>query len=245
VDLPAAEETEPEPEPEISLDSKRAEFKWPADAATRFSPEVLDSYLVDHVLTETERRAYYRSRPAKALFADRLYVPGTDVIVLGKDTFDPPEPPVGEDLTQYRAWNSSLLAKFIADKDVLFGSVKNGKFTVSKIAEVKKKLVRKREKGSKKFEPVVCATGENDKETMLKFAKFIDKTGVGAPKIVGSKGEKEMTGPDLCTYIELLCREENRCVWITPEELSVLYDGKAKKGEPPTNQDQFTEAFRK
>jgi hypothetical protein len=56
VDLPAAEETEPEPEPEISLDSKRAEFKWPADAATRFSPEVLDSYLVDHVLTETERR---------------------------------------------------------------------------------------------------------------------------------------------------------------------------------------------
>ena len=54
-----------------------------------------------------------------------------------------------------------------------------------------------------------------------------------------------MTGPDLCTYIELLCREENRCVWITPEELSVLYDGKAKKGEPPTNQDQFTEAFRK
>jgi hypothetical protein len=248
VDLPLVEEPEEE---EVTLDedvleTKRAEYKWPADALTRFSPEILDSFLVDHVLTETERRAYYRSRPPKALFAERLYVPGTDLIVLGKDTFDPPEPPVGEDLTQYRAWNESLLAKFIADKDVLFGSVKNGKFTVSKMTEAKKKLVRKREKGSKKFEPVICGTGENDKDTMLAFAKFIDKTGVGAPKITTSRGgEKEMSGPDLCAYIELLCREENRCVWITPEELSVLYDGKAKKGEPPTNQDQFTVAFRK
>ena len=248
MDLPLPEEADEE-EVEVAddlLETKRAEYKWPADAVTRFSPEVLDSFLVDHVLTDTERRAYYRSRPAGALFADRLVVPGTDIIVLGKDTFDPPEPPVGEDLTQYRAWTAGLLGKFIADKDVLFGSVKNGKFTVSKMTEVKKKLVRKREKGSKKFEPVVCGTGENDKETMIAFAKFIDKTGVGAPKITGARGaEKEMAGPDLCTYIELLCREENRCVWITPEELSVLYDGKAKKGEQPTNQDQFTEAFRK
>ena len=250
VDLPLpTAEPEPEPEPEVTedlLETKRTLVTWPADAATRFPPEILDSYVVDHVLSDTERRAYYRSRPAKALFVDRLVVPGTDILVLGKDTFDPPEPPVGDELTQYRAWNASLLAKFIADKDVLFGSVKNGKLTVSKMHEVGGKLVRKREKGSKKFEPVVCGTGENDKETMIQFAKYIDSRGVGAPKIVGAKGaEKEMTGPDLCTYIELLCREENRCVWITPEELSVLYDGKAKKGDPPTNQDQFTEAFRK
>jgi hypothetical protein len=46
-------------------------------------------------------------------------------------------------------------------------------------------------------------------------------------------------------YIELLAREEHRCVWVTPEELSVLYDGKAKKGQAPTNQDTFTDSFRK
>jgi hypothetical protein len=34
-------------------------------------------------------------------------------------------------------------------------------------------------------------------------------------------------------------------MWVTPEELAVLYDGKAAKGQPPTNQDTFTEAFRK
>jgi hypothetical protein len=54
-----------------------------------------------------------------------------------------------------------------------------------------------------------------------------------------------MTGPQRCVYIELLCREENNCIWVTPEELSVLYDGKAAKGQQPTNQDIFTEAFRK
>jgi hypothetical protein len=249
VPLPAP--TAPTEEPAVEaaedvLETKRTEHTWPADAVTRFSTDILDSYIVDHVLTETERRAYYRSRPAKALFVDRVSVPGTDIFVLDKDTFDPPEPPVGEDLTHYRAWNEALVAKFIANKDTLFGSVKNGKFTVSKMSVVDGKLVRKREKGSKKFEPVVCGTGENDKDTMIALSKFIDKANVGAPKIAGAKGaEKDMSGPDLCAYIELLCREEHNCIWITPEELAVLYDGKAKKGDPPTNQDQFTEAFRK
>jgi superfamily II DNA or RNA helicase len=243
-EVEAPPEPEPEPEPDTDvLETKRTEFEWPADAVTRFRPEILDSYLVDHVLTDTERRAYFKSRPAKALFVDRVNVPGTEIFVMGKDTFEPPEPPVGDDLTQYRAWNSALLAKFIANKDVLFASVKNNKLTISKMTET---LARRREKAGKKFEPVVCGTGENDKETMLKFAKFIDAKGVGAPKIKGSKGaEKEMPGTDLCTYIELLCREEHNSFWLTPEELDVLYDGKAKKGEPPTNQDQFTEAFRK
>ena len=100
---------------------------------------------------------------------------------------------------------------------------------------------RKREKGSKKFEPVVCDTGENSTAVMNTFAKFIDKKKVGLPQVKG----KNMTGPQRCVYIELLCREENKCVWVTPEELTVLYDGKAAKGQQPTNQDTFTEAFRK
>jgi hypothetical protein len=54
-----------------------------------------------------------------------------------------------------------------------------------------------------------------------------------------------MSGPVRCVYIELLAREEHNCMWITPEELSVLYDGKALKGQPATNQDTFTESFRK
>jgi hypothetical protein len=80
---------------------------------------------------------------------------------------------------------------------------------------------------------------------MNAFAKFADSKGVGLPKLPAKQGKaKEMTGPQRCMYIELLSREEHNCIWITPEELSCLYDGKGSKGQT-TNQDTFTEAFRK
>ena len=97
------------------------------------------------------------------------------------------------------------------------------------------------------MDPIVCDTGDNNTATMNVFAKFIDSKGVGIPMVVPAPGKppKAMTGTNRCVYIELLCREEHNCVWVTPEELSVLYDGTATKGQPPTNQDTFTKAFRK
>jgi hypothetical protein len=222
------------------MDVKRAAFTFPGDAVTRFSEKVLNGYIFDHVFTDGEKRAYLKTRPSLP-FASRLYVGDTDYIVLGKDTFEPPEPPIGDDLSAYRAWNAALLTKFIEQKDTLFASLKNGKLTISKMSVEGDTVTRKREKGSKKFEPIVCDTGENTTGIMNSFATFVDSKGVGLPKL----GTKGMTGPQRCVYIELLCREEHRCVWITPEELAVLYDGKASKGQTPTNQDVFTEAFRK
>ena len=241
VDLPEVKQvTAPSEIASDLLDVKRAAFTFPGDATTRFSEQVLNGYIFDHVFTDGEKRAYLKTHPTLP-FASRLYVEGTDYIVLGKDTFEPPEPPIGDDLSAYRAWNAALLAKFIEQKDTLFASLKNGKLTISKMTVEGDTITRKREKGSKKFEPIVCDTGENTTGTMNSFATFIDSKGVGLPK-VGTKG---MTGPQRCVYIELLCREEHNCVWITPEELAVLYDGKASKGQTPTNQDVFTEAFRK
>ena len=241
VDLPEVKQvTAPSEIASDLLDVKRAAFTFPGDAVTRFSEQVLNGYIFDHVFTDGEKRAYLKTHPTLP-FASRLYVEGTDYIVLGKDTFEPPEPPIGDDLSAYRAWNAALLAKFIEQKDTLFASLKNGKLTISKMTVEGDTITRKREKGSKKFEPIVCDTGENTTGTMNSFATFIDSKGVGLPK-VGTKG---MTGPQRCVYIELLCREEHNCVWITPEELAVLYDGKASKGQTPTNQDVFTEAFRK
>ena len=241
VDLPEVKQvTAPSEIASDLLDVKRAAFTFPGDATTRFSEQVLNGYIFDHVFTEGEKRAYLKTHPTLP-FASRLYVEGTDYIVLGKDTFEPPEPPIGDDLSAYRAWNAALLAKFIEQKDTLFASLKNSKLTISKMNVEGDTVTRKREKGSKKFEPIVCDTGENTTGTMNSFATFIDSKGVGLPKI----GTKGMTGPQRCVYIELLCREEHNCVWITPEELAVLYDGKASKGQTPTNQDVFTEAFRK
>jgi hypothetical protein len=223
------------------LDTKRKEFKFPADASTRFSEEILNGYIFDHEFTDAEKRAYLKTHPDSLPFASRLYVEGTDYIVLGKDTYEPPEPPIGDDLSAYKAWNTALLNKFIENKDMLFASLKNNKLTISKMTVEGDVPKRKREKGSKKFEPIVCDTGENSTSVMNVFAKYIDKNGIGLPQI----NNKNMTGPQRCVYIELMCREEHSCVWVTPEELSVLYDGKSAKGQEPTNQDIFTEAFRK
>ena len=250
VDLPVVEEPESAAPLVVApdlLDTKREAFKFPADARDRFSPEVLNGYIFDHEFTDTEKRAYLRTRPNTLPFLKRLEVEGTDILVLGKDTYEPAEMPVGEELSAVKAWNAGLLKTFIDNKDTLFASLKNGKLTISKMA-VEGDVVRRRiEKGGKKFEPVVCDTGENNTATMNAFAKFIDRKKVGIPKVSPGAGKplKDMAGPGRCVYIELLAREENNCVWITPEELAVLYDGKAAKGQPPTNQDTFTESFRK
>ena len=129
----------------------------------------------------------------------------------------------------------------------MFASLKNGKLTISKMNVEGEKVTRKLDKAGKKFEPIICDTGENNTATMNAFAKYIDSKGVGLPKVAPGPGKapKDMTGPSRCVYIELLCREEHKCVWVTPEELAILYDGKAAKGQRPTNQDTFTESFRK
>jgi len=242
IDLPEVKESVGPAEiaPDL-LDVKRKAFTFPGDASTRFSEQVLNGYIFDHEFTDGEKRAYLKTHPTTLPFASRLYVEDTDYIVLGKDTYEPPEPPIGDDLTAYRAWNAALLTKFIEQKDTLFASLKNGKLTISKMSVEGDTITRKREKGSKKFEPIVCDTGENTTGVMNSFATFIDSKGVGLPKL----DTKGLTGPKRCMYIELLCREEHNCVWITPEELAILYDGKASKGQTPTNQDVFTEAFRK
>jgi hypothetical protein len=247
-ELPAPESKEEVPVAEVAsdiLDVAREAFVFPADATTRFSTEILNGYVFDHVLTDAEKRAYLKPHPTTLPFAKRLYVEGTDYIVMGKDTFEPPEPPIGEELSAYKAWNTILLNTFIANKNTLFASLKNGKLTISKMTDTAIPT-RKLEKGGKKFEPIVCDTGENSTKVMNVFAKYIDSKGVGIPMMeIPNKPPKPMTGSQRCVYIELLAREEHNCVWVTPEELAVLYDGKAAKGQTPTNQDIFTEAFRK
>lgn len=250
VELPRPEPKEAPVVTEVApdlLDTKRESYKFPADAKERFSTGVLNGFIFDHEFTDAEKRAYLRNRRGILPFSQRLYVEGSDYIVLGKDIFEPPEMPVGDDLTAYKAWNASLLKTFIDNKDKLFASLKNRKLTISKMSVEGDAITRKLDKTGKKFEPIICDTGENNTATMNSFAKFIDSKGVGLPKIASAPGKppKEMTGPSRCIYIELLAREEHNCVWVTPEQLSVLYDGKTVKGQPRSNQDTFTEAFRK
>jgi hypothetical protein len=54
-----------------------------------------------------------------------------------------------------------------------------------------------------------------------RLAKHIDSRGIGIPPVKNV--------PEACLYAELLAREEHNCFWLTPEELSVLYDNEENK----------------
>lgn len=225
VDLEAAEEVEV-PVVEETKDLVEERRNFPDLIKSRFSEEVLNGYVFDHMLNPEEKRAYLRKYANKLPFANRLFVPGTDIIVLGKDNYDPPEELVGSDRTAYEAWKKALVDRFISNKDKVFGSVNaTGAFTVSKMTEDIKRNITKE---MKRYDPITCGTGANDKGTMTKYAKYIDKTGVGIPAGAGSKW---------CMYVELLAREEHNGVWVTPEELDVLYNDKSAR-------DVFTAEFK-
>ena len=247
------------------LQTKRDALVLPIDAKERFSEEVLNGYVFDHEFTDAEKRAYLKTNPENIPFIKSLVV-SEDLIVLGKDTFEPPGEPIGSIGTQYTEWKKALVQKFIEKKAIMFASVKNKKFTLSKM-NIKEDgtIERKIEKAAKRYEPIACGTGDNDIKSMLAYMKFVDTKGIGAPpkKIPSKKKEGAIDSDkkllesttdfsnagEMCVYAELLTREqaaenEEKVFWITPEELAVLYDGKGTKGNP-TNQDTFTQAFKK
>jgi superfamily II DNA or RNA helicase len=234
-DLPTGVAPEPEPVKEIAPDvlaTKRAEAKFPGDATTRFEPEILDAYVFDHLFTEVEKRAYLRATPE---FGDRLRVPGTDILIRGNQQYDPDELPIGEEKTRVDEWTAALATKFmdVIAKNTIFASLSTGnKFTISKLKKVSDtEVVRGYTPDSRTFLPTTCGTGGHSKDVMVAFAKTVDKRGVGIPEGVSTVG-------DICIYSELLAREQTKCVWFTPEELSVLYGDTDLK-------DKFTAAFKK
>jgi hypothetical protein len=243
----AVEEEEPQEEalPEVApdlLSIKREAYAWPADAKTRFSEEVLNGFIFDHEFTDTERRAYLKTRPTTLPFADRLMVPDSDLIVLGEGVFDPPGIPLGEEGSKFRAWNAEVLSRFVENKGMIFASLKlkDKKFVISKTKQNADGTFRRDiDKTQKKFEPIVCGTGEYDKTSVMALSKYIDKEGIGTPESQVIDGKtKKLTREDICVYTELLVREEHNSMWITPEELSVLY-------ENPDNKKSFTVSFKK
>jgi hypothetical protein len=238
----AEEETKEEPVAIEStvLDDRRRAFQWPKGVVERFDESLLNGYIFDHTFSDAERRAYLKSKPTNLPFAKQLFV-SDDLFVLGNDEFDPPEVPVGTAGAQYRAWNATLLKRFIDAKDKLFASVKlkDKKFVISKTKPNPDGTLRRDiDKTQKKFDPIVCGSGEYDKGATLELSKFIDPKGVGVPAT--------LKRDDICVYTELLAREnatlpaETRKIeWFTPEELSILY----KKDSE--NKQAFTTAFKK
>jgi hypothetical protein len=216
VPLPEVEAT-PKPAVTDAPDlSQMRDFPFPVD---RFDAAVLDGYAFDHSITNAQKVLYLRSGQTTQ-FSSRLAVPGTDILVLGHETYDPPEVPPGEELTAVTKWTDDLVTHFEANKSKIFASVREGKLTISRFKMEGETPVR--EAGKKRDVPIVCGTGENKKDGILALVKLIDRTGAGVPADV-AKTNKETW----CIYAELLIRThmqdpDPKMVWYTPEEMETI-----------------------
>ena len=180
---------------------------------------VLPGYMFDR-LPRDQKIAYLRSPAAKDLpFGDRLRVPGTEILVLGKDDYDPPDP-IGDDRTAVQEWERALNERYTADNDKMIATLKDGKFSIGKFEE--KDGAFKRIHGVKRDVPIVCGTGSNGIKEVAKLAMYVDIRKRGIPEI-----PKKSTWSQ-CDIMELLAREQNAIVWYTPEEMDVLTKLKTK-----------------
>lgn len=182
---------------------------------------VLPGYMFDR-LSREQKIAYLRSPESKALpFADRLRVPGTEILVLGKEDYDPPDP-IGDDRTAAQAWVAALNERYVKDNDKMIGTMKDGKFSIGRFEE--KDGVFTRIHGAKRDVPIVCGTGAVGSAEVGKLAAYTDVRKIGIPEM-----PKKITWTR-CDIMELIAREQNNIVWYTPEEMDVLTKPKTKTG---------------
>jgi hypothetical protein len=218
VDIPKVEEKEEYVPPENAVDIDAMIPAFSEDIVNRFSKDILRRYTFDRYLTKNQKRDYLRAHPD---FEPQLFVPNTNILVLGDNVLDPPEEPIGADRTRLDAWKEDLIKRFTSNRTKLYASLnKAGKLTISKMKADGTRDINKKDKF---YRPTTCGTGENDKPTVYAMSKLIDQNGVGIPEKMGSIPDKKKIGTDWCVYMELLAREQYNSVWVTPEELAVLY----------------------
>jgi hypothetical protein len=194
------------------LEAKRAELP---EYVKRFSTEIQDWYIVDALLTKSEKIAYLLSgnwdKPySKPLKTGSIYVMGLGRIF---DSDLKPVVPVGEQLDEYKQWRRVLEDRFIARKSDIFASMKDDKliFNLNPKSDTVEVVGRTKTIGGQ-----ACASFKE--ETLNSFAKWL--SGSGFPE--EAKGKK-----DRCLYLNFLIRQaivagKQGLYWITPEEFEIL-----------------------
>jgi hypothetical protein len=227
VEQPEEEEEEEPAELEVKQErfiEKVNSYNWPEYART-FSPEVLEWYYVDHILTKKEKITRVLDVLSEDFdnappYAKPLLVYNDDddsyFFVLGSGQFynsDYDEfTPIAEQKDSYIAWTNNLKQKYIDSSDAIFATLKEGTliFNVDEKTLPIKKAARSKNIGGRS-----CTTYKV--EFLDAFAEWL---GVPFPKGVSQK-------PQRCMYIDLLVRKavldkKPGVVWFTPEEWSVI-----------------------
>jgi hypothetical protein len=207
-------------ETSINIAAKR---DFPKFIFDRFSPEVLDWYVVDNVLTDKEKIQHLLSlnwsappEYAKNLITEtsegkKLYILGSKQIYNdAKENITP----IGAEADAYRAWLKARKDNLISKKADLFATMNEDKMISFNIDEKAAEI--KRAARSKSFKGRACTSFQAG--TLNLFSEWL----VGSPFPEDVKTKK-----DRCMFLDLLVREavlsgKEGFFWITPEEMSVL-----------------------
>lgn len=221
VPLPEGEVQEaPEEQPISSLASQR---DFPEFILQRFSPEVLDWYVADNVLTEKDKIQHMLTLnwDAPPIYAKRLITEtseGKKLYILGsKQIYNEAKEritPIGAEQDAYRAWVKAAKDQFVARKTDLAGSMNEDKMIVFNLDEKASEI--KRADRSKTFKGRACTSYQAG--TLNLFSEWL--TGSPFPEDVKTK-------KDRCMFLDLLVREavvagKEGLIWITPEEMAIF-----------------------
>jgi hypothetical protein len=205
-----------------TLTEKREAYSWPDYVKERFPPEILDWYIADIVLSESEKVQHllhlnWSDPPAYAKPLITTTSEGKKLYILGSKNIynDAKEKitPIGVEEDAYRAWLKSTKDNFVLKKPDLFASIKNGGiiFNVDEDAKDIKRAVRAKVIGG-----LQCSSYLGP--TLNMFSEWL--VGTGFP-------EKVKTKKDRCLFLDLLVREavssgKPGIFWVTPEEYAIF-----------------------
>ena len=211
--------------PVSTLTAQREAYDFPPFIRERFSPEVLDWYLADNVLTEKDKIQHLLTlnwsappRYAKDLITEtsegkKLYILGSKQIYNdAKEKITP----VGPEEDAYRSWVKNAKDRFVSRKTDLAGSMTEDKAIAFNLDEKASEI--KRASRSKTFKGRACPSYQ--KGTLDLFSEWL--VGTGFPEPVKTK-------KDRCMFLDLLVREavlsgKEGLFWLTPEELSIFME---------------------
>jgi hypothetical protein len=208
--------------PKSTLDEFREGYKWVGDAKERFSKEVLDWFIVDHVMKEDERLEYMISLDwdnppiyALPLIAGDIHILGSEAFYRGTEKITL----VGEDADMYKKWLENRKDKFVAYNG-FFGTMENGslKLNLDDKSETLEKAERSKHIGGR-----MCKT--YFQKTLNLFAEWL--SGTPFPNSITTTLQR-------CQYISLLIRDavlkkKNDILWWTPEEYSIFTENANRK----------------
>lgn len=227
VELPEKIEIEEEKkeEPEYTdIVAKREAYEWP-DFSKEFDNEILDWYIVDNVLTPSERIKHLLnldwSKPpiyAKDLLiklknGDNMYILGSKKIYNNEKKLITP---IGEEEDAYKKWLTIQKDKFISNQTIPFVSMKFDPKSIIFTIDPKSSEIKKAPR-TKTFSGRACSSYLQP--ILKEYLTWL----TGEPNFPENVDSKKYR----CTYMDLIIRREvmqgnEKVYWLTPEILDIF-----------------------